>query len=83
MKVFTPLNEIIFGDKSILLAVCETIINPEDSQYSSNMSTFVDYCIKYNQLTDVLLWCYEHDYEFGYDNQYQQFFNNFFADSRF
>ena len=48
MNIFVPLNEIIFSDKSILLATCETIINPVDEEYSSNMTTFVDYCLKYN-----------------------------------
>ena len=65
MNVFVPLQDILFGDKSILLALCETIITPTDSVYSNNMTILIDYSLKYHKLEELLLWCYEHDYEFG------------------
>ena len=78
MNIFIPLNDLILGDKSSLHSLCQTIVDPIDHSESEHINILVKYSAKYEKLNELLLYCYEHDYEFGYDNKYQHFFNKIF-----
>ncbi|BFU18084.1 hypothetical protein CL6EHI_098870 [Entamoeba histolytica] len=74
MKHQTALSKILLKRGPLLTATCNTIFNPTDINQEKNVEMIVSYCNANEWTNEFIWWCYDYDFEFGYDVQFDNTF---------
>ncbi|EDR28136.1 hypothetical protein EDI_067420 [Entamoeba dispar SAW760] len=80
MQHQTALSKILLKRGPLLTAICNTvctflkIFNPIDINHEKNIEMIVSYCNAKEWTNEFIWWCYDYDFEFGYDVQFDNIF---------